>query len=295
MLNIYGDNREFINDKNVDGFIKFKYLTEFIDINNSNNKKILKNIIDNKILSGKTFDHKLLTNIDFDETTMKYAILQKNIRIIKFLLNNKYSATQNDFMYIRTKIAGKEDKTTYRSILETEIKPILNQFAMYNMYMEKDTFIKFCYNNVFHPKFDLKQLKDYTIYKNENDKEFNQIIDEIKQNKLFMINYDKTTDNISDIQEYINKYITDKTTKLTEKKDIKEHIYFYADLGMRYMLDEIFKRYDIVEKTNSVILNGNIVDSNSNIVDSIEEKPKKIVKKIIKKVVKKKVVESAKE
>jgi hypothetical protein len=30
----------------------------------------------------------------------------------------------------------------------------------------------------------LKLLKDYTIYKNESDKEFNQIIDEIKQDKL---------------------------------------------------------------------------------------------------------------
>jgi hypothetical protein len=284
MLNLYGDNREFLNDKNVDNFIILKYPTEFIDLNNSENKKFVKIIIDNKVLSGKSFDYKILAVIDFDEITMKNALLRKNINLIKYLLNNKYSPTQNDFMYIRTKIAGKEDKTSYRDTFEQDLKPILEQFAIYNMYMDKDTFIKFCYNNVFHLKFNLKLLKDYTIYKNESDKEFNEIIDEIKQNKLYMTNYDKSNDTVSDIEEYINKYITNKTTKLTDTKDIKDHMYLYADLDMRYMLDEIFKRYELVKKT-----------TNNVVVSPSEERPKKIIKKIIKKIVKKKVVESAKE
>ena len=284
MLNLYGDNREFLNDKNVNEFIKFKYPNEFIDLNNSNNKKLIKIIIDNRILLGETIDNKILLSIDFDEITMKYAILKENINLIKFLLNNKYSLTQNDFMYIRTMIAGKEDKTSYRDTFEEDLKPILEEFAKYNMYMEKDTFIKFCQNNVFHPKFNLKLLKDYTIYKNESDKEFNQIIDEIKQDKLYMTNYDKTNSDVCNIEEYINKYITNKTTKLTDTKDIKDHMYLYADLGMRYLLDEVFKRYELVKKT-----------TNNVVVSLSEERPKKIIKKIIKKVVKKKVVESAKE
>jgi len=296
MLNLYGNNVEHINDDNIDKFIKLIHITDFIDLNtalnNNNNKKFLKNIIDNKILEGKSFDKKLLTKIDFDGFTMKYALLNGNIQVVQFLLNNKYSPTQNDFMYIRTKIYGKEDKSSYYDKFADNLELVLKEFAKYNMYMEKDTFIQFCYNNVFHPKFDLNRLKDYTIYKNENDKEFNNIIAKIKQNPLYMT-YDNSNDNnntelIISVQKHINKL--NKFNNFIETNNIKESLYKFADIGMRFMLDELLKDYDFVKKNSNLINNSNIINN----VNQLEEKPKKIVKKIIKKVVKKKVQTSTK-
>jgi hypothetical protein len=170
-------------------------------------------------------------------------------------------------------MSDKTDKD-YPSSFDTYIKPILDKFASYNMYMEKDTLIKFCINNDFSKMFNKKLLKDYTIYKNESDKEFDLIIKEINEIKDITKVSNCYHIDCKEIQKYINKL--KKSNKIISKDDL----YLCGDMKMRYLFDELFASYDLVKKTD-------LVDSNSNIVDT-DNKPKKIIKKIIKKVVKKK-------
>jgi hypothetical protein len=273
MFNIYKSDREYLNEQNIDKFMDLCNLDVFIDLNNINNQNMLKNIINEKILNDNEIDKSILLKITPDETTMKNALLNNNYDIIDHLLNNKYTLSQNDFMYIRLKMSDKTDKD-YPSSFDTYIKPILDKFASYNMYMEKDTLIKFCINNDFSKMFNKKLLKDYTIYKNESDKEFDLIIKEINEIKDITKVSNCYHIDCKEIQKYINKL--KKSNKIISKDDL----YLCGDMKMRYLFDELFASYDLVKKTD-------LVDSNSNIVDT-DNKPKKIIKKIIKKVVKKK-------
>jgi len=265
-------NREHINENNIKDFIDLKNINEFIQFTDSDNsvKKLLKEVYDNKILSLEYFkelkntDLEMLLKLNFDNITMRNAILKMNVKIIEFLFDNKYCGSQNDILYIRHKICDTNNKKQdyYNSdnnyTYFDEIAKILDVFAKYNIYMDKDVLNKFCIQNDFHEKFDYMSLQKYTIYKDESEKEFKQIINDLgKFDSKFSNKFSNKLGNICDIQIYIDDI--KKSGKTIDKNDL----YNFADYKMKFILDEYFKNNDIT-KIKKIIV-------------------KKIVKKVVKK------------
>jgi hypothetical protein len=128
--------------------------------------------------------------------------------------------------------------------------------------MSKETLIQFCRNQKFHFNFDFKLLKDFTFYKNEDDKTFDIIIDEIK-NELELYDSKLYCPYTYNVQQYIDYLISTKN---------------------KIELNDILK---LCPPKIKYIFNKYIEQNNTNIVNI--SKPKKvIIKKIIKKIVKKK-------
>ena len=300
VFNIFGDKRDSLNENNISDFIKLKDIDDFIDFNVASNKKLLKNIFDNKILNKQEFDYKILLKLNFDNITMRNAFLTLNKEIIELLLENKYSASNNDLLNIKCKICDNKfkEKYDYYNVdnnylnFTMHIEPIFKLYSKFNILMDKDVLEKFCKFNDFHHKFDYLNLKDYTIYREETDKMFNQIINEI-------INNEKNTNlnNICQIQLYI-----DQKQKSNQKLDIND-LYMMSDYKMKFMLENYFNQNiekfiekntekdtnkDTNKDTKKFIENKYEKDTEKDTNKDIEKNTKKvIVKKIVKKVVKK--------
>jgi hypothetical protein len=300
-------NREQINSNNIKNFVKLENIEDFIQFDESV-KNLLKEVYDNKILSLNNYekfsdsDIKMLLKLNFDKITMRNAILKMNINLIEILLNNKYCASQNDLLNIRCKICDKNNKSKYdydhpyNNFIQFEsIKEILDVFATYNIYMDKDVLNKFCVQNDFHPKFDYLNLQPYTIYKDDLEKEFKKIINEITQKLGKLSNISDKFSNICDIQSYIDE--KQKSSKTIDKDDL----YNLADYKMKFLLDEYFKQIIESKQIESKQIESKQIESKQIESKQIESKQieskqnksdekkmkKVIVKKIVKKVVKK--------
>jgi hypothetical protein len=89
ILKTYENSREHINESNIDKILSLKNYDVFIDIKDEKNKKILLNMINNKILNCKsTIYNKDLKICGFDETTLKNALLHGTFysNVINYML-----------------------------------------------------------------------------------------------------------------------------------------------------------------------------------------------------------------
>ena len=220
ILKLYIDNRAILDDLIIDNFVEIINVEDFIDVT-ENNKSKLKYILNNKILNNVDFDYNKLIEIDFDETTMKYALMNKNIKVIKLLFEHKYSASNTELLWIYSNDTNNDNFT--------EIKEILDMYITYYVYMTDDVFIKFCKNNNIDEKFNYKLLKKYTINKDDDEK-FNQIVNLCKQKSI------KKDVTIIDIQNHIS--MLNRSNKCISKDDL----YLFADNNMKFLLDEYFNK-----------------------------------------------------
>lgn len=258
ILDLYENSRELLTENNIEHFIYLNNYDKFIDLNDDSNKKLLRNMLNKKIYDYAYINTDDILKIGFDEISMRNAIFTNNIELIKLLLDNKYPISEKEFLYIYR----------YVDIMNQglSITNILSLFAEYNMYMTKEIFIKFCKNQRFYYEFDFSILKKYTIYKDDDDKIFQELINEIKSDLIL--------DTEIDIK-YIQNYIEDLESK--NKKIMIEDIFKFCRPELKYLVNKYIQQTDKPDKTDKT--------------DSIE-KPKKIIKKIIKKVIVKKKVNS---
>jgi len=288
ILEIYKNSREYINESNIDQILDLSNYDKFIDITNEKNKKILLNMINNKILNCKTTIYvEDLKICGFDETTLKNALLHDTFysHIISYMLENKYQLCEKDYLYMYYNYKTLNDFNNVKKLL-------LDKFTEYNVYMSKNTLLQFCKNQKFYYNFDFKLLKNYTLFKNEDDKIFNQIIDEIKielKIKLKLSNDEQQNDEQQNNEEQnynelynIQKYI-DNLINIKNKIELND-IFKLCDPHIKY----IFNKY-LEQEQNNININTNTnTNTNTNINKNIDlidtTKPKKVVvKKVIKK------------
>ena len=258
ILDLYENSRELLTENNIEHFISLNNYDKFIDLNDDSNKKLLRNMLNKKIYDDAYINTDDILKIGFDEISMRNAIFTNNIELIKLLLDNKYPISEKEFLYIYRYVDSMNQGLS--------ITNILSLFAEYNIYMTKEIFIKFCKNQRFYYEFDFSILKKYTIYKDDDDKIFQELINEIKSDLIL--------DTEIDIK-YIQNYIEDLESK--NKKIMIEDIFKFCTPELKYLVNKYIQQTDKLNNTDNT---------------EIQKEPKKIIKKIIKKVIVKKKVNS---
>ena len=271
MLQLYNNQCEQLNMDNYIEFAKLINYEKYINLQNPDSKKILYNIFNHRILHNKDLDLKLFVEIGFDENIMKNAMYTTNNFIIKCMLDNKYNAKASDLTNIYRKFTDKNN------VLSENVKDILELYASYNIYMDKNILTQFMKNNDFSEKFKYITLKPYTIYKDEKDTEFNKIITEIleitkQQTRNNYVNDDDDDDDDDLLNEI--EYL-DKLEKNNKQISIDD-IFKFAKFNVKFLLNKYIEQNIQIHSQSQQLINDNI------------EKPKKIIKKIIKKVIVKK-------
>ena len=233
MLEIYKNSHELINQNNIDNFTSLKYFDKFIDLQNIENKNLIRTIINQKIYDGfgQHINLKLLSEIGFDNITLKNAMYSRDYNILKFLLDNKYNASSNDLLYIYQSFINYNNS---KQEIPYDIEEILNLYISYNIFMDKDILTQFIKNNDFPINYNFNIFKKFTIYKDIDDKEFNSIIIEILEktkykNENTYMPY--TNIDIHDVRSYV-----DNLTKNNKKLSIGD-IYKFANHNVKFLLD----------------------------------------------------------
>ena len=275
ILKLYENKRELLNEQNIDNFIRLKHYSQFIDLQNEKERKIIRKFFNTKILNGKgdQIDLNNLLQIGFDDITLKNAMYRQEYDIIEFMLNNKYNASVYDLLHIYTSF------TEYLNLLSPRIKSILELYASYNIFMDKYILSEFIKNNDFTIEFKYVSLKPFTIYKDDTDKDFNNIIIEILEKTKF-----KYEDRYLSHNNFHFHDMIDYTNKLElEKKQISlDDIFKFTNHTVKFLLNKYLEKKKKIYVKNDVI---DKKDNNENKVDN--DKPKKIIKKVVKKVIKK--------
>jgi hypothetical protein len=268
ILNLYGNSKINLTLENLDKFVDITHYDKFIDISDESNKNILLNMLNKKILDESQYvELEDIQKIGFNEITVRNLILRgsDSNKILDYIFNNKYPLSEKEYLYIYENISTKD-------YFDLHLEPLLKLFTDFNVYMNEETFIKFCHNQKFYRGFDFKLLKNYTLFKNEDDKIFNDIVEEIKKS------IDKTNELLNHshiVTQDIQKYI-DELNSSGKKIELDDIIKFCIP-PVRYLFDQ-YKYQQTPQNQQNQQNQQNETNPPKNV---------KIVKKIVKKVVKK--------